>query len=156
MTTEGTSDVTGAAWALHRSALAAWNDCDAAAFAALFTEDGNVVGFDGSMVDGRDAIRSHLEGIFADHHPAAYVGKVREVRELSGTGAVLLRAVVGMVPPGADDLNPDVNAVQCMVAVPDDGDATTLRIALLQSTPAAFHGRPDEVGALTAELRHSR
>ena len=82
---------------------------------------------------------------------AAYVGKVREVRELTGTGVVVLRAVVGMVPPGADDINPDVNAVQTMVAA--SGRDGELRIALLQSTPAAFHGRPDEVDALTAELR---
>src|SRR5688500_13259370 len=107
MTTDGTSDA-DAARSLHQAALEAWNGYDAPAFASLFAEDGNVVGFDGSMVDGRDAIQAHLEGIFADHQPAAYVGKVREVRELAPSGAVLLRAVVGMVPPGADDLNPDV------------------------------------------------
>jgi len=34
-----------------------------------------------------------------------------------GTGAVL-RAVVGMVPPGQSDLNPQLNALQTLVAMP--------------------------------------
>jgi hypothetical protein len=34
---------------------------------------------------------------------------------------VLLRAVVGMIPPGQSDLNPDANAVQTLVAARRDG-----------------------------------
>jgi hypothetical protein len=58
--------------------------------------------------------------------------------------------VVGMVPAGQTDLNPDVNAVQTLLVVRNDG---TWRIALLQNTPAQYHGRPDKTDALTAELR---
>jgi hypothetical protein len=55
-----------------------------------------------------------------------------------------------MVPPEQRNLNPDVNAIQTLVAVQEsDG----WRIALLQNTPAQYHGRPEEVEALTAELR---
>jgi uncharacterized protein (TIGR02246 family) len=125
--------------------LQAWNDRDADAYASLFAEDGNVVGFDGSIVDGRDAIREHLSAIFADHEVARYVRIVREVREL-GDGVVLLRAVVGMIPPGQSELRAETNAVQSMVVA--DGE-----IALFQNTPAAFHGRPDEAERLTQELR---
>lgn len=65
----------------------------------------------------------------------------------------LLRAVVGMVPPGADDLNPESNAIQSLVArLGDHG----WRIVLFQNTPAAFHGRAEEVAALTDELRTVR
>ena len=118
-------------------------------FAALFAVDGNVVGFDGSPVDGREAIRSHLEQIFADHVTAAYVGKVREVRLLA-PGVALARAVAGMIPPGQQDLNPAVNTVQALVAVrQDDG----WRIGLYQNTPAQFHGQPEAVEQLTQELR---
>ena len=65
-------------------------------------------------------------------------------------GVALLRAVVGMVPPGQSELNPDVNAVQTVVATRRDDD---WRITLLQNTPAQYHGRPEAVAALTAELR---
>jgi uncharacterized protein (TIGR02246 family) len=135
--------------ALHRRILDAWNHRDADGLAALFAPAGNLVGFDGSSIDGPEAIRQHLEGIFADHEPASYVAKVREVRTV-GQGVVLLRAVAGMVPPGGDDINPDVNAVQSLVAVTHDRG---WRAALYQNTPAAFHGRPEAARALTEELR---
>jgi uncharacterized protein (TIGR02246 family) len=135
--------------ALYRQLLASWNDRDAGGFGGLFTDDGSLVGFDGSPVESARSITDHLAGIFADHQPAAYVAKVREVRPL-GPGVALLRSVVGMVPPGRHDVNPDVNALQALVAVEADGG---WRIAHLQTTPAALHGRPEAVEALTAELR---
>lgn len=135
--------------ALYRDLLACWNRRDAPGFGALFTEEGTLVGFDGSPVDSRQSIVAHLEGIFSDHEPAAYVGKVREVRDLA-PGAVLLRAVAGMVPPGASVLEPGVNTVHVLVAVEAAGG---WRAAHFQATPAAFHGRPDAVEALTAELQ---
>jgi uncharacterized protein (TIGR02246 family) len=41
---------------LYNALLDAWNGHDAAAYAALFTEDGYVVGFDGSEMNGREEI----------------------------------------------------------------------------------------------------
>jgi uncharacterized protein (TIGR02246 family) len=134
---------------LHASLLDCWNRRDAAGFAALFAPEGNVVGFDGSAVDGASAIQAHLEQIFADHRPAAYVAIVREVR-LLGPGTALLRAVAGMVPPGQTRVNPAVNAIQSLVG---QLDGARWRIELFQNTPAAWHGRPDAVVALTAELQ---
>ena len=64
-------------------------------------------------------------------------------------GLTLLRAVVGMIPPGKTEINPKTNAIQSLVVVTQDGQP---RIALLQNTPAAFHERPEMVEALTAEL----
>jgi uncharacterized protein (TIGR02246 family) len=134
---------------LYRDLLTRWNERDAAGYGALFTADGSVVGFDGSCVESDASITEHLESIFSDHEPAAYVAKVREVRVL-GADAALLRSVVGMVPPGGSDINPQVNAVQAVVAVRgDDG----WRVAHFQNTPAAFHGRPQEAEALTVELQ---
>ena len=135
--------------AIHRRLLKSWNDHDAAAFAALFDEDANVVGFDGSPMNGRIEIEATLRQIFADHVTAAYVGKVRGVRFLTPEVAVL-RAVVGMVPPGGADINPAVNAIQSLVAARHEGQ---WRIALFQNTPAQFHGRPELSAALTEELR---
>jgi uncharacterized protein (TIGR02246 family) len=135
--------------ALYRDLLASWNDRDAAAWGELFTEDGSLVGFDGSPVNSPSSMTEHLEQIFADHEPAAYVPKVREIRELA-PGAALLRGVAGMVPPGTSDIESDLNAIHVLVAAEvDEG----WRVAHFQSTPAAFHGRPEAVEALTAELQ---
>ncbi len=134
--------------ALYRRVIDYWNARDAAAYGALFAEGGSIVGFDGSQVDSRAEIVSHLAEIFANHPTPAYVAKVVEVRPL-GPGAMLLRAVAGMVPPGGVDLRPELNAIQTLVAAMHGGDWL---VEMFQSTPAAFHGRPDLVERLTAEL----
>ena len=144
-----TSADAAAIQALYHALLTQWNGRNAVALADLFTEAGHLVGFDGSTINGRAAIESHLRDIFRDHQTAAYVGKVRAVRFIAPTVAVL-RAVAGMIPPGMADLNPAVNAVQTLVAAEQEGH---WRIELYQNTPAAFHGQPEQRAALTAELR---
>ena len=133
---------------LYKQLLEAWNARDGAAFAALFSESGSVVGFDGSVMNGRQEIASTLGNIFGSHQTARYVAKVREIRHI-GAGTVLIRSVVGMVPPGKADLNPAVNAIQSLVTV---GRGADMRIALLHNTPASFHGRPELAEQLTREL----
>ncbi len=134
---------------LYRALLDCWNRRNAHDFAALCATDGNLVGFDGSHLNGRTEIESVLHQIFAHHQTSSYVGKVKEVRFLSPDVAVL-RAVAGMVPPGQSDINPAVNAVQTLVAAKQEG---RWRIAVFQNTPAAFHGRPELSEQLTEELR---
>jgi uncharacterized protein (TIGR02246 family) len=135
--------------ALYRRLLDCWNERDASAFAACFTDDGCSIGFDGSQMAGQPEIAATLGQIFADHVTARYISKVREIRLLAPDVA-LLRAVVGMAPRGQSDINPAVNAIQTMVAVRVSNE---WRIAQLQNTPAQFHGRPDLSEALTQELR---
>src|SRR5258705_447492 len=113
--------------ALYTRLLEAWNRRDAAGFAAQFTADGSTVGFDGSQLDGRAAIATELGRIFADHTPATYVARVREVLPL-GSGAVLLRAVAGMGAPNAAAGKPRLNAVQRLVAGGAGGGARTARV----------------------------
>lgn len=129
---------------VYEELLSAWNRRDAKAYAALFADDAALVGFDGSQVAGAE-VEAHLTPIFADHPTAAYVWKVRETRSL-GDGVELLRAIVGMIPPGGAEPNPATNAVQSMVTV--EG-----RIALFQNTPAQYHGRPELAEAHTEEIR---
>ena len=136
--------------ALHRRLLEAWDAQDAVAYAELFSLDGALVGFDGSTVDGRDDIRSHVGGIFADHETGSYVAAVRDARLLNSDVGVV-RAVAGLIPAGQGEINPAANAIQSLVAVKEDG---TWRAALFQNTPAAFHGRPDAADALTEELKN--
>ena len=139
-----------AAIAVYTELLEAWNRRDAAAFATLFTPDGQVTGFDGSQMSGPPEIASELGGIFAHHPTARYVAKVREVRALAPT-VTLVRAIAGMIPPGGPALNPAVNAIQSVVLVTDSASAKP-RIAHFQNTPAAFHGRPQLQEAMTREL----
>src|SRR5919202_5670664 len=134
---------------LYEQILIAWNQRDAPAMAAYFEEDGNLVGYDGSQADSRSTIEDHLRPIFADHPTAAYVAKVREIRMLSRI-VVILHGVVGMIPPGSDDVNPAGNTIQTLVAVQN---ADRWQAALFQSTPAAWHGRPQDSATLTEELR---
>jgi uncharacterized protein (TIGR02246 family) len=135
--------------ALYVSVLEAWNRRDAEGFADLFTETGSVVGFDGSQMNGRREIASSLRDIFASHTTSTYVAKLRDVRPLDAE-LTLVRAVVGMVPPGKRELKPDVNAVQSLIIQTNSGEA---KIVLMQNTPAAFHGRPELSEQLTEELR---
>jgi len=134
---------------LYRQLLQAWNNQDAHGFAVSFTDDANVVGYDGSLMNGVAEIEMTLSGIFTNHKTAAYIAKVREIRFLSPQVAVL-RAVVGMIPPGKTELNPERNAIQSLVANYNDNQ---WRIALFQNTPARFDGRPELSEALTQELR---
>jgi uncharacterized protein (TIGR02246 family) len=135
---------------LHQALLDAWNRRDPRGFASLFASEGNVVGFDGSPIDGAGRIETHLAGIFADHAPARYVAIVREVRSL-GPRCALLRATVGMLPPGSREVKPELNAIQSVVARHDQDGAW--RAELFHNSPAAFHGRPEAVAELTAELQ---
>jgi uncharacterized protein (TIGR02246 family) len=136
---------------LYARLLDAWNAHDADAFGALFAPGGVSIGFDGSEAAGAE-IREHLAAVFADHETAAYIARVREVRAV-GADAVLLRAIVGMVPPGGHEVNPNANALHSLVAARSGEE---WRIALFQNTPAQYHGRPEAVEEHTAEIERVR
>jgi uncharacterized protein (TIGR02246 family) len=134
---------------LYERLISAWNERSAKDFSGCFAATGNVVGFDGTQMDGAAQIEQALQDVFGHHPTAQYVTIVRELRSV-GNGAMLLRAVAGMIPPGVDKIKSDVNAIQSMVAQRDD---TGFKIALFQNTPAQFHGRPEANEALTKELQ---
>jgi uncharacterized protein (TIGR02246 family) len=134
--------------ACYRELLSAWNRRDASAFAGLFTEDGYFIAFDGSEMHGRAKIASTLAAVYQNERTATYIAAIREVKELV-PGVVLLRAVVGMVPPDSLDLHLTVTATQSVVLVERD---LHVAVALLQSTPTVFHGRSEVAEALTLEL----
>ena len=134
---------------LYKALLEKWNNHDAQGFAELFTPMANVIGFDGSQMNGRQQIRDGLTAIFQEHKVATYVAIVEEIRPLSGE-ACILRAQVGMLPPGQQKVNPEVNAIQTLLLV---YSGKQWQIELYQNTPAAFHGRPELVQELTQALQ---
>ncbi|WP_233880078.1 SgcJ/EcaC family oxidoreductase [Virgibacillus halodenitrificans] len=134
---------------LYQKLIEAWNKRDAKGMAELFAEQGVQIGFDGSKVNGREEIYSHLEPIFKNHPTAPFVTKVKGIRAL-GTDAAILLAIAGMIPPGKTDIEPSVNAHQTLIAVKVDNH---WQVELFQNTPAQFHGRPELVEQMTDELR---
>jgi uncharacterized protein (TIGR02246 family) len=135
--------------AQYEKLIAGWNAHDGEAMAAPFAEDGVIIGFDGSVSSGRQAISTEMASIFADHETGRYAVKVISIRAL-GSQVVILRAIAGLVPPGQSAINPATNSHQTVVAVKQDGHWS---IALFQNTPAQFHGRPELVEDMTRELQ---
>jgi len=136
---------------LYNNLLSYWNNANAAAYAGLFAIDGNAIGFDGSQMNGKDAVEKEISAVFANHKTAAYVGIIRELRS-PAPGIFILRAVAGMIPPGTKKIRPEVNAIQTLVA---QKEKEGFRIAVFQNTPAAFHGRPELSKQLTEELQQA-
>jgi uncharacterized protein (TIGR02246 family) len=143
------ADALSATRDLYDRLIEAWNKRNARDYALLFASNGSIVGFDGSQVNGQTEIGGHVSAIFSHHQTASYVTIVRDVRTIAGD-VTLLRANAGMVPPGKDDIDPEMNAVQSMVAARKGGN---WEIALFQNTPAAYHERADLSKKQTDELR---
>lgn len=134
--------------AIYKQLIQSWNNQDARGMADLYLENGESIGFDGSLAIGSEEIYSHIAPIFKDHRVSDYVYKVKNVQFLS-TDIALLRAVAGMIPPGQTELNSKVNTHHTLIIVKKEGQ---WKIQLFQNTPAQFHGRPELVEQMTNEL----
>ncbi|MDQ3339960.1 MAG: SgcJ/EcaC family oxidoreductase [Myxococcota bacterium] len=134
---------------LYANLMEAWNKRDAKAFEDLFILDGDLVGFDGTQMHGQGMIREHLAKVFGDHPTLAYTYRITGVTQIS-TEVAIVRAIAGMIPPGAKDFDPKLHAIHRLTAVHRGG---AYRVALFQNTPARFDGRPQEVEQMTADLR---
>lgn len=134
---------------LYISMINGWNEQNADKMAKDFSIEGNLIGFDGSQVKGKYEIVSHLKDIFINHKTASFVTIIRYVRFITDD-VCILEAVVGMIPPNQNDINPAVNAIQTIIARREDDKWF---IEQLQNTAAAYHGRPELVEKLTNELR---
>ncbi|KZE64841.1 DUF4440 domain-containing protein [Fictibacillus phosphorivorans] len=144
-----TNEATNAVQNLYQQFLNAWNERNARGMADYFTEDGEMIGYDGSQAFGPEEIYSHLEPIFSSFPTPPYYAKVKNVSFLS-EDAVILRAIAGMIPVGKTELSPELNTHHTVVAVKKETDWF---IKLFQNTPAQFHGRPELVEKFTAELK---
>ena len=149
-TLSSATDDEGAIRSLYQQLMDGWNAASGDAFAAPFEEDGDLVGFDGTHIKGRQEIASfhqHLFDMFLKG--SRLVGKVRSVRFLISNVAVM-HAVGGTVMAGQSDLDPERNSIQTLVAVKRNGK---WRLAAFQNTRATYMGRPEESQKLTEELR---
>ena len=138
--------------ALYARYLAGWNQRSGVTVSSVFADDGEIIDLDGTLRSGRLSIAADMRRLFSEHATPSFVGVVRSVRRLT-EGVAVLHAVAGMVPPGAEAVDPSLHTVHSLVAVEDAG---RWKIAVLQSTPARYGGRAETLAALTAELEAAR
>lgn len=149
-TLSSATDDEAAIRSLYQQLMDGWNAASGYAFAAPFEEDGDLVGFDGTHIKGRQEIASfhqHLFDMFLKG--SRLIGKVRSMRFLTSNVAVM-HAVGGTVMAEQSDLEPERNSVQTLVAVKRNGKWS---LAAFQNTRATYMGRPEESQKLTEELR---
>lgn len=134
---------------LYDQFIKSWNDQSADGMADLITENGHMIGYDGSQMDGPEDVRKTIGEIFKQYPTGIFITVTKDIRFLSDKIA-FLRASSGIVPRGGDDINPNVNAHQTMIAVEENGQ---WKISLFQNTPAQYHMAPEKKDEMSAELR---
>jgi uncharacterized protein (TIGR02246 family) len=146
-----TDDDEAAIRSLYFQMIDGWNKGNGDDFAAPFAEDGDLVGFDGTHLKGRQEIASFQQQLFDTLLKGSHlVGKVRSVSFLT-TDVAVMHAVSGRVMTGQSDIEPERNSIHTLVAIKRGGGEW--RLAAFQNTRAQFIGRPEEFQALTEELR---
>jgi uncharacterized protein (TIGR02246 family) len=117
--------------ALYQQLMDGWNQGSGDAFAAVFTEDGDLIGFDGTHFKGRQEIAPFHQRLFDKWLKGSrLVGEVKDVRFLSPDVA-LMHAVGGTVMRGKTDPVPERDSIQTLVATRQDGE---WRLAAFQNT----------------------
>ena len=135
---------------LYFQMIDGWNKGSGDDFAAPYTEDGDLVGFDGTHLKGRQEIASFHQQLFDTFLKGSrLVGKVRSVHFLTHDVA-LIHAVSGTMMAGHSDIDPERNSIQTLVAIKRGPE---WRLTAFQNTRAQFLGRPQQFQALTEELQ---
>jgi uncharacterized protein (TIGR02246 family) len=118
--------------ALYQQLMDGWNQGSGDAFAAVFTEDGDLVGFDGTHFMGRQEIAPFHQQLFDKWLKGSrLVGEVKDVRLLHPDVA-LMHAVGGTVLRGKSEPSPERDSIQTLVATRQEGDEW--RLAAFQNT----------------------
>ena len=117
--------------ALYQELIDGWNRGSGEDFAAVFTEDGDLVAFDGTHFKGREEIAPFHQELFDKWLKGSrLVGKVKDVRFLSPDVAVM-HAVGSTVMRGKDEPSPERDSIQTLLAIRQDGE---WRLAAFQNT----------------------
>jgi uncharacterized protein (TIGR02246 family) len=116
---------------LYQELMDGWNRGSGGAFAAVFTEDGDLVAFDGTHLKGRKEIAPFHQELFDRWLKGTrLVGQVQDVRFLSPDVA-LIHAVGSTVMRGKSGPSPERDSIQTLVATHQDGE---WRLAAFQNT----------------------
>ena len=124
--------------ALYQRLMDGWNRGSGTAFADVFTDDGDLVAFDGTHLKGREQIASVQQQLFDKFLKGTrLVGNVEDVRFLNPDTAVM-HAVGNTVMRGKSKPAAPRASIQTLVAVRQDGE---WRIAAFQNTRVRPMGR---------------
>lgn len=117
--------------ALYQELMDGWNRGSGEDFAAVFTENGDLVAFDGTHFKGREEIAPFHQQLFDRWLKGSrLVGRVENVRFLSPDVA-LMHAVGSTVMRGKTGPSPERDSIQTLVAVRENGE---WRLAAFQNT----------------------
>jgi uncharacterized protein (TIGR02246 family) len=116
---------------LYRELMEGWNRGSGEDFAAVFTEDGDLVAFDGTHFEGRAQIAPFHQELFDKWMKGTrLVGRVKDVRFLSPNVA-LMHAVGSAIMRGKSVPSPERDSIQTLVATRQNGE---WRFAAFQNT----------------------
>ncbi len=116
---------------LYQELMDGWNRGSGEDFAAVFTDDGDLIAFDGTHFKGREEIVPFHQQLFDKWLKGTrLVGKINDVRFLSPDVAVM-HAVGSTVMRGKDEPSPERDSIQTLVATRRDGE---WRLAAFQNT----------------------
>lgn len=105
---------------LYKQMIDGWNSGSGDTFAAPFTDDSDFIGFDGTLMNGRQQISSFHQMLFDSFVKGSrLVGKVRGIRFVSSDVAIMI-AVGGSVMAGQSDIEPERYSISTLVAIKRD------------------------------------
>ncbi|GAA0236662.1 SgcJ/EcaC family oxidoreductase [Haladaptatus pallidirubidus] len=107
---------------LYQKLMDGWNQGSGAAFASVFAEDGDLIGFDGTHLHGREEIDSFHQELFDRWLKGTrLVGQVEDVA-FAAPDVAVLHAVGGTIPSGKSTPVSERDSIQTLVATKRDGD----------------------------------
>ena len=138
---------------LYFQMIDGWNKGSGSIFASPFAEDGDLVGFDGTHLKGRQKIGSFHQQLFDTFLKGSrLVGKIRDIRFLTDDVAIM-HAVGGTIMDGQTNIDPERNSIHTIVVKRANPNGGHWFITAFQNTRVQYIGRPQEIQTLTEELR---
>ena len=131
--------------ALHGRMLEAWGAGDGEAFAAPFSDDALFIGFDGSVMRGRQQIASTHQEVFDRWMKGTRLAEERTEVSFPDPDVAIVHALGGTVMRGKSEPAPERDSIQTLVAA---RDASGWSFVSFQNTRI----RPIGAGAVSALL----
>jgi uncharacterized protein (TIGR02246 family) len=124
--------------ALYQQMMDAWNKGSGDAYAAVFAEDGDLIGFDETHFRGRREIAPFHQRLFDTYLKGTrLVGQVASIKFLSPEVG-LMHAIGGTVMRGKSIPSPERDSIQTLVATKGGGE---WHLAAFQNTRLRLIGR---------------
>ncbi|WP_306059381.1 SgcJ/EcaC family oxidoreductase [Natronococcus wangiae] len=107
---------------LYQRLMDGWNRGSGDAFASVFAEDGDLVGFDGTRLRGRAEIASFHQALFDKWLTGTrLIGTVESVT-FPAPDVAVVHAVGGTILPGKSTPAPERDSIQTLVATNREGE----------------------------------